>query len=268
MQLIKEYVNHKKEELKQGFLSLGSKVKLVIIQVKDNPASNAYIKGKLKDCTEVGADAELMKFADGIEEKELLELIDKLNNDDSVTGIIVQLPLPYNIDERKVSLAISPSKDVDGFHPMSFYTPATPTGILTYLEDNNFEFKGRNALIIGRSEIVGKPMAKMLLNKDMNVTVVHSKTKAEDLSRYIENSDLIIVSTGKAHFIDNRFNFKKDAVVVDVGISRNAENKLEGDCVPGLNVAFQTPVPGGVGLLTRVALLINLYKGGCNKNGI
>ena len=266
MEEIINYVKNKKESLKEAINKLSFKIKLVIIQVNDDPASNSYIKGKLKDCNEIGIIADLIKLPIDVKEEELLSLIDKLNNDNSVTGIIVQLPLPETIDAHKVSLRIDPTKDVDGFHPLSLYKPATPLGIVTFLEDNNFDFKGKNAVVVGRSKIVGKPIAKLLLEHDMNVTVLHSKTSLEDLKFYLKNADLAVISIGKAHFIDKKFKFKKDAVLIDVGISRNELGKLEGDCLPNLKVKFQSPVPKGVGLLTRLALLINLYHGGI-KNG-
>lgn len=263
MEIIKEYVKRKKEELKDKISHLSKRLKLVIIQVNDDPASNAYVKGKLKDTSEVGIDSELIKF-NSISQNELLGIIDKLNNDENVTGIIVQLPLPKDIDPKIISLRIDPRKDVDGFHPLSKFLPATPRGIINYLEDNNFKFTGKNALVIGRSDIVGRPIANLLLNKDMNVTILHSKTNLNDMKSFIKNMDLVVVSIGKTHFIDERFIFKKDAVVIDVGISRDENNKLQGDVIETLDVYFKSPVPGGVGLLTRLALLLNLYDGGNN----
>lgn len=257
---VKEYVALKKEDLSKMISSLDKKPTIEIIQVNDDPASNSYIKGKIKDLGEVGFNYIHTKLPIDITEKELLLRIEQSNNNDEIDGFIVQLPLPNQIDETKVKQAVSPKKDVDGFNPLSIIDPATPKGIVTYLEDNKFDFKGKNALVIGRSNIVGKPMAQLLLNKDMNVTVVHSKTTRDDLKFYIEHADLIVVSVGKEAFLKNEFNFKKNVVVIDVGINRGEDGKLHGDCEPNLNVAFQTPVPGGVGLLTRLALLLNLIE--------
>lgn len=189
-----------------------------------------------------------------------MKFVDKLNNDDSITGFIVQMPLPKQIDEEKVKRAVIKEKDVDGFNPLSKFSPATPKGILTYLEDNDFEFSGKNAVILGRSNIVGKPMHDLLLKKNMNVTILHSKTSEEDKKFYIEHADLIVVAIGKKYFLDNRYNYKENCVVIDVGINRDVDNHLYGDCVPDLKVNFLSPVPGGVGLLTRLALTLNLLE--------
>lgn len=260
MRNVKEYVAFKKEELSKLINELDKIPTIEIIQVNDDPASNSYIKGKIKDLEEVGFHYIHTKLPVDITEKELLSHIENSNKNDAIDGFIVQLPLPKQIDETKVKQAVSPKKDVDGFNPLSTIEPATPKGIVTFLEDNDFDFKGKNALVIGRSNIVGKPMAHLLLNKDMNVTVVHSKTTKEDLRFYIEHADLIVVSVGKEGFLKNEYNFKENAVVIDVGINRGEDGKLHGDCIPGLNVHFQSPVPGGVGLLTRLALLLNLIE--------
>ena len=202
-------------------------------------------------------DAELIKLDPFTSEEELLKIIDEINNDKVTDGFIVQMPLGKHIDEEKIKLAVSPLKDVDGFHPLSKYSPCTPKGIMDYLNAINYDLCSKNALVIGRSNIVGKPLASLLLKANANVTVVHSKTKKEDMKRYIENSDIICIAIGKKHYLDESYNYKKDAVVIDVGINRD-EDGLHGDAKPGLNVALQTPVPGGVGLLTRLALMENL----------
>ena len=265
MKTIKEYIVDKKQEIKNEVLNTSKHLKLTIVQVNDDPASNAYIRGKLKDLAEVGIESELIKLEETTTQKELLALIDKLNKDDSVTGFIVQMPLPKQIDEELVKKSVIPSKDVDGFNILSKYAPATPHGIITYLKDHNYDFNGKNALVIGRSNIVGKPMAKLLLDLNANVTVVHSHTSDEDLRRYIKNSDLIIVAVGKPCFLTKDYEFKEDAVIFDVGINR-VDGHLVGDCEPDLNVRFQSPVPGGVGLLTRLSLLLNLLE--VAKDGI
>lgn len=254
---IKEYVKAKKLEMKNLVLSMEKLPKLVIVQINEDEASYAYIRGKLKDAAELGINAELIKLPLETTQEELLKKIDELNHDDSVDGFIVQMPLPKQINEETVKLAISPNKDVDGFHPLSKLDPCTPRGIMNYLKSENIVLQGKNAVVIGRSNIVGKPMARLLLGANANVTVLHSKTSFEDMSRYIANADIIVIAIGKANFLDNRFVYKKDAVIVDVGINR-LEDGLHGDAIRDLPVALQTPVPGGVGLLTRLALYENL----------
>lgn len=254
---IKEYVKFRKEEIKNLVSGLSKKPSIVIVQLNEDAASNAYVKGKLKDAAELGVEAELIKLPIETSQDELLKVIDQLNHDDRVDGFIVQMPLPKQIDEEIIKLAVSPDKDVDGFHPLSELAPCTPKGIMNYLHYEQVPILGKNAVVLGRSNIVGKPMAKLLLKESANVTILHSKTTFEDMYRYIENADIIVVAIGKMHFLDNRFKYKKDATIVDVGISRD-ENGLHGDAIPDLPVKLQTPVPGGVGLLTRLALYENL----------
>ena len=254
---IKEYVKAKKLEMKNLVLNMERLPKLVIVQINEDEASYAYIRGKLKDAAELGINAELIKLPLETTQEELLAKINELNHDDSVDGFIVQMPLPRHINEETVKLAIAPEKDVDGFHPLSKLDPCTPRGIMNYLKTENIQIQGKNAVVIGRSNIVGKPMARLLLAANANVTVLHSKTTFEDMARYIANADIIVIAIGKANFLDNRFTYKKDAIIVDVGINR-LEDGLHGDAERDLPVALQTPVPGGVGLLTRLALYENL----------
>ena len=256
---IKEYVKTRKEELKKEVAELATPVNFVIVQLNEDDASNAYVRGKLKDAAELGVKAELIKLPVDTSEAELLKLIDKLNKDSKVDGFIVQMPLPKQINEETIKLAISPDKDVDGFHPLSKLNPCTPQGIMNYLKHEGVELLGKNAVVIGRSNIVGKPMAKMLLKESCNVTVLHSKTSFEDMYRYLANADIVVVAIGKKHLIDDRFEFKPTATLVDVGINRD-ENGLHGDILPERKVKLQTPVPGGVGLLTRLALMENVLK--------
>ena len=262
---IKEYVAQEKIRLGEEALAFEKKPHLVIIQANDNPASHAYVRGKLKDCDEVGALSTLCLLPPNVTEEELLAKVEEYNNDPEVDGLIVQLPLPDHISEAKVKLAVNPKKDVDGFHPLTSFVPCTPKGIVDYLSDSGFEFQGKNAVVLGRSEIVGKPMAKLLLSKNCNVTVLHSKTTEADKAFYIAHADLIVVAIGRLGFLDHRFAYKPSAVVVDVGINRNEEGKLRGDAVPDLPVALQTPVPGGVGLLTRISLIKNLFIAAKNR---
>lgn len=256
---IKEYIKVRKGQLKAEIASLKVAPNFTIVQLNEDPASNAYVKGKLNDAAELGIDAKLIKLPIDTSEKELLKVIDELNNDARVDGFIVQMPLPKHINEETIKLAIFPSKDVDGFHPLSSLNPCTPQGIMNYLKNEHVEFLGKNAVVIGRSNIVGKPMAKLLLKESCNVTVLHSKTSLEDMKRYLFNADIIVVAVGRKHLIDEKFSFKSSAIIVDVGINRD-EDGLHGDVLPNRNVAFQTPVPGGVGLLTRLALMENVLK--------
>jgi methylenetetrahydrofolate dehydrogenase (NADP+)/methenyltetrahydrofolate cyclohydrolase len=256
---VKEYVKVRKEEIKELVSKMEIKPSIAIVQVNEDAGSNAYVKGKLKDAAELGINADLIKLPLDTSEAELLNVIEELNNDEAHDGFIVQMPLPKQINEDKVKLAVSPKKDVDGFHPLSSLSPCTPKGIMNYLHHEGIQILGKNAVVLGRSNIVGKPIAHLLLKESANVTVLHSKTTFEDMSRYIANADIIVVAIGKQHFLDNRFQYKESAAVIDVGISRD-ENGLHGDALPDLPVKLQTPVPGGVGLLTRLALYENLLE--------
>ena len=258
MQNIKEYTQNKKLALKE--LLVGSNLKAVIVQVGDVEASNRYVRNKIKDLEEVGITAKLIKLPETISEEELLNSLSCLNHNPDVTGYLVQLPLPKHISEEKVNLAISPKKDIDGFHPESKTVAATPLGVYTYLKDMKYEFSGKNAVIIGRSHIVGRPMHKLLLDANMNVTILHTKTSEEDKRFYLEHADLIVVAAGKAGVLNKSYKLKESAVVFDIGINFSPEGKLIGDCEKDLQVAFQSPVPGGCGLLTRLAVIENLIK--------
>lgn len=263
---IKEYVKQCKENLKFKIASLENPPHLVIIQVNEDEASNAYVRGKIKDLTLINAKFTHVKLETNTTQEELIALINKYNNDDTVDGILVQMPLPRHISEDVIKESVSPLKDVDGFHPMSQLTPCTPKGIIDYLKFLKIEFCSKNAVVIGRSNIVGKPIAKLLLDLNCNVTILHSKTKEEDFNNFVKNADILVVAVGKKYLIQNQ-ELKETAVVVDVGINR-VDGKLYGDCVPDLNVAVQTPVPGGVGLLTRCAMLENLLLCYKMKRGI
>lgn len=253
---IKEYVKIRKNEIKSLLDSFSTTPKLIIIQLNEDEASNAYVKGKIKDLTFVGARFEHILLPTPTKEDELLAIIDKYNKDSDVDAILVQMPLPPHINEDKIKEAIIPNKDIDGFHPMSKLNPCTPQGIINYLKKEEIEFTGKNAVVIGRSNIVGKPLAKMLLSLNCNVTILHSKTKEEDMAFYLKHADIVCVAVGKKYFIETQV-LKEDTVVVDVGINR-IDGVLYGDCAPNLKVKLQTPVPGGVGLLTRLTLLDNL----------
>lgn len=248
---------------------------LAAILVGENGASKAYVSSKVKDCKEVGFKSSLLKFNDTITETELLSEIEKLNADSEVDGFIVQLPIPKGMDEEKVIEAISPEKDVDGFHPENFgrmalemeaYLPATPYGIMTLLERYNIPTQGKHCVVIGRSRIVGRPMSILMSTKgnpgNATVTVVHSHT--QNIEEYTKSADIVIVALGAPKYLKGDM-IKDGAVIIDVGISRVEDEgpkgyHLEGDvdfdsCVE--KASWITPVPGGVGPMTRAMLMKN-----------
>lgn len=270
MENIKEYATRKKAELKKYLEDNNLHLKTVVIRVGENPASAAYVKGKVSDCQQVGIECEVRHFPEDISEANLLLEVMKCNLDDTIDGFIVQLPLPKHISEARITEAINYKKDIDGFTKQSLVNPATPQGILTYLEDNNFKFEDANAVVIGRSNIVGRPMAKLLLDKSCNVTVIHSKTSKYNKAKALMDANLIVVATGHRNTLtDDELLIdiatrqmtvnSKGCFIVDVGMNRNDEGKLCGDA-ESVTVCEKTPVPGGVGLLTRLALLLNIVK--------
>ncbi len=263
---VKEYVAKRKEELKNELNSLSKTPHLCIIRVGNDAASEAYVRGKSKDAAEVGFECEVIVLNENTSETDLLTLIKEKNADDDVDGILVQLPVPKHISTKAINDTIAANKDVDGFTPSSEYVPCTPKGIVNYLSAEGFSFLGKNAVVLGRSQIVGMPMAKLLISKNCNVTVLHSKTNDDDRRFYIKHADLVVSAIGKLGYIDSSYELKSDAVLVDVGINRDENGKLHGDFAPNLPVKLQTPVPGGVGLLTRLALLENLLE--ATKNGL
>lgn len=248
----KQYVVLEKENLKERIRKLQNFPKLAIVQVGENKASNRYVRNKVKDCEEVGIVADIYNYPENTTEFELDDELTHLQ--EFYDGVIVQLPLPQHIRPSIATAAILPEKDVDGFRHDSWYNPATPQGIINYLKWCGFEFEGRHAVVIGRSEIVGKPMARMLLEENMTVTVCHSRTAQDDMGILLSTADLVVCAVGKPEFLDCD---RTTAPVIDVGINFNENGKLVGDCynTEGRDV---TPVPGGVGLLTRVALLKNV----------
>lgn len=266
----KATAQEEKDRLKE-IVNSGIHRKLVIVQVGDNPASNTYIKNKIKACEYVGVECEVKHFKENISETELCGHIARLNGDKSVDGIIVQLPLPPHIIERRVLSVIRPKKDVDGFtdknagrlmHDYPFgYIPATPLGIKLLLLKYNIDVEGKECVIVGRSNIVGKPMAHLMLEMDATVTIAHSHTK--NLKEVCKRADILIVSIGKPKMI-NREYIKEGAVVIDVGINRDENGKLCGDVdfedVKDI-VSAITPVPGGVGPMTVAMLLNNVVRG-------
>lgn len=251
---IKEYCAERKLEIKdiikRDFSDFVRKPILAVFQVGDVEASTRYIRNKKKDCEEVGIIFEWYYYPVEITTEELVQEIKDMN--DYVDGLIVQMPLPDHIDETAIKLAIDPKVDVDGFHPMSQFKPCTPTGIISYLVDGcNYNFTGKNVTIFGRSDIVGRPLAEMLTRRDATVTLCHSKSK--DKWQFIDTADLIVTAVGKPAFLNC---YAIHVPVIDVGINFDENDKLVGDCI-NTEDRDVTPVPGGVGLLTRVALLEN-----------
>lgn len=268
----KEIAQQVRNELKQEVDQLKAQKivpGLAVILVGNNPASESYVRGKVRASAEVGIHSELIRMSEEVSEEELLDQVRKLNTDPSIHGILVQLPLPKQIDPSRVIATISPEKDVDGFTPINVgkfvigeeaYLPCTPAGIMELLNRTQIDVAGKHAVVVGRSNIVGKPMAILLQQANATVTMCHSRTV--DLAYYTRQADLIIAAVGKIDLIKAE-HVKLGAVVIDVGMNRNAEGKLCGD-VDFANVApltsAITPVPGGVGPMTIAMLLHNTVK--------
>ncbi len=261
-----------KEELKEQVAALkeqGREVSLAVIQVGEDKASSVYVNNKKKACEYIGIRSLSYHLPEEVSEEELLKLINTLNQDDAVNGILVQLPVPKHIDEDRVIKAIDPKKDVDGFHPQSVgalsigqpgFVSCTPAGIIELLKRSNVEITGKECVVVGRSNIVGKPMALLLLRENGTVTVCHSKTA--DLRAVTKRADILVVAIGKPQFIDETY-VKEGAVVIDVGIHRDENNRLCGDVNFDRvkDVAEKiTPVPGGVGPMTICMLMHNVVK--------
>jgi methylenetetrahydrofolate dehydrogenase (NADP+)/methenyltetrahydrofolate cyclohydrolase len=256
--LISNFIQQEKLKLKNFALPLSVKPHLVIIQANENEGSNIYIRGKLADCAEVGFHATHIRLPMTITQADLIKEISRYNDDPLVHGVIVQVPLPPQIDPAVIRRAVVPSKDVDGFHPLSPMMACTPKGIVDYLTASGFTFASKHAVIIGRSYIVGRPLMVALLDRHATVSVVHSKTTQEDQTRLLQNADLICVAVGKKWYLSDQ-KIKPTAWIVDIGITRE-DGQIYGDVKPGRHAALQTPVPGGVGLLTRLSLLKNLQE--------
>ena len=262
---IKDELKEKVEKLKQQ----GITGCLAVIQVGDDPASSVYVRNKKRACEYIGIESCSYELSGDTSQEQLLELIQKLNQDKKINGILVQLPLPGHIDENKVIEAIDPTKDVDGFHPQNVgallsglpgFVSCTPAGVIQLLKRSGISMEGKNCVVVGRSNIVGKPMAVLMLRENATVTVAHSKT--QNLKQICKCADILIVAIGKPKYIDASY-VKEGAAVIDVGIHRNAENKLCGD------VDFEdvcpvagaiTPVPGGVGPMTIAMLMHNCVE--------
>ncbi len=261
-----------KDELKERVAQLkeaGHQITLAVIQVGNDPASSVYVNNKKKACDYVGVGSLSYELPESTTEAELLELIQELNERNDVSGILVQLPLPNHIDEDKILLAIDYRKDVDGFHPQNVgalsigqkgFVSCTPAGVIELLKRSNISIEGKECVVLGRSNIVGKPMALLLLRENGTVTICHSRTK--DLKEITKRADILVVAIGKPRFINEEY-VKDGAVVIDVGIHRDENNKLCGDVDFERvvdKVSAITPVPGGVGPMTIAMLMHNLTE--------
>ncbi len=264
-QEIKEELKLKAAEMKAA----GEERCLAVIQVGNDPASSVYVNNKKKACAYIGIKSLSYELPEESTEEELLEIVKELNNREDVNGILVQLPLPKQINEERVLLAIDPRKDVDGFHPVNVgnlsigrpgYVSCTPAGVIELCRRFGIEIEGKECVVLGRSNIVGKPMAMLLLRENGTVTVCHSRTK--NLKEITRRADILVVAVGKPRFIDESY-VKEGAVVIDVGIHRNEDNKICGDVdfdrVAPHTLAI-TPVPGGVGPMTIAMLMANCMQ--------
>ena len=259
-----------KEQTAYFSMSFGRKPKLAVIMVGEDPASAVYVRNKIAACEEVGITSESYKLNESTEESYLVNLIKKLNEDKTVDGILVQLPLPIRLNAKKIIPLIDPRKDVDGFSAMNIgalmlddrdgLSSCTPLGIINLIKSTGIDLKGKHAVVVGRSNEVGKPVAMMLLQQNATVTICHSKT--EDLGSFTRMADVLVVAVGKEKIITADM-VKEGAVVIDVGINRNAEGKLCGDVdFDGVfpKAGYITPVPGGVGPMTIAMLMKNTLK--------
>lgn len=266
----KSRANEILDEIVKEISDTRAKIKLVVVQVGDDPASSVYVRNKERAAEKVGIETDTRKLPLGINQEKLIRIIESLNKDKSVNGILVQLPLPDNIDTNAVLDAIDPLKDVDGFHESNMgrlwtgrsrLVPCTPAGIMDLLKD--FELAGKHALVVGRSNIVGKPIAQMLLDKDATVTLAHSKT--ENLDDLLDHADIVIAAVGIPEFITH---CNKDAIVIDVGINRDQNGRLIGDVKRDLQCRAKTIVPGGVGPMTVAMLMKQTFEAYLLQKGI
>lgn len=266
----REKLKYEVEDLKKK----GIQPKLAVIMVGDNSASQIYVRNKSKACNDVGIEFEEYLLPGTTKQEELLDVIEKLNNNKEINGILLQSPIPDGLDINEAFRKISPEKDVDGFHPVNVgklvlgqdtFVSCTPYGIMKIFEEYNIDLEGKNAVVIGRSNIVGKPMSQCLLNKNATVTICHSRTR--NLPEITKNADILVSAIGRPEFVTADM-VKDGAVVIDVGINRTAEGKLKGD-VDFENVSkkasYITPVPGGVGPMTIAMLMNNVVKASKNQ---
>ena len=269
---IKQRVSSQVEELKTG----GVNPCLAVVLVGDDPASAVYVRGKESDCRECGIESRMLRLPADTTQDQLLEQLKQLAEDRSVHGILVQLPLPAQIDEQAVIAAIPPEKDVDGFSPVNVgrmmigeecFLPCTPAGCIEMLKSTGRPNAGKRAVVLGRSNIVGKPAAMLLLRENATVTICHSKT--ENLAQLCGEADILVAAIGKAKFVTGDM-VKPGAGVIDVGINRDENGKLCGDvdfAAAEQKASFITPVPGGVGLMTRAMLLVNTIQAARRQTG-
>lgn len=265
--LIKEQLKVLLKEMVEDFLEAPC---LAIVTVGEDPASKVYVNNKKKACEYIGITCKHITLPSQATQTALIEEVQRLNEAADVHGIIVQLPLPSHILEQEVLQHISPEKDVDGFTAQNLgallkreegLKSCTPMGVMDLLRFYDIPIAGKQAVVIGRSVQVGKPMAQLLLDEDATVTICHSRTPESELKRHIQNADIIVSAVGKAHFITDAALFKPSAVIVDIGINRDQDNKLCGDIHPDCYAAVSayTPVPGGVGPMTVATLMSNLF---------
>lgn len=250
---------------------------LAVVLVGEDPASQVYVRGKINDCAQCGIESRSVRLPETTTQEELLAQVKLLAEDPAVHGILVQLPLPAQIDEKTVIEAIPPEKDVDGFSPVNVgrmqigepcYLPCTPAGCIRMIESTGIEISGKNAVVIGRSNIVGKPAAMLLLGKNATVTICHSKTR--NLEEICASADILVAAVGRAGFVAGDM-VKPGAVVIDVGINRGADGKLHGDVdfeAAAEKAAWITPVPGGVGPMTRAMLMLNTVEAARRAAGV
>lgn len=258
--------NALKEETEKFVEKYGIKPGLAVVIVGDDPASRVYVNSKKKACAEIGYYSEEHALPESTTEDELLSLVEKLNGDEKIHGILVQLPLPKHIDEEKIINAINPKKDVDAFHPVNVgkimignfdFLPCTPAGVMELIDEAGIDLTGKNCVVVGRSNIVGKPQAMLLLHKNATVTICHSKTK--NIKEITKNADVLVAAVGRAQMFDGDY-IKDGAVVIDVGMNRLENKKLVGDVdfeSAEKKASCITPVPGGVGPMTIAMLMKN-----------
>lgn len=267
--LISQQIKDEVKEKVSAYKEQGIEITLAVVKVGNDPASAVYVRNKEMACEYVGITSRTIAMPEETTEEELLATVKELNEDKSVNGILVQLPLPKHIDESKILLTIDSSKDVDGFHPVNVgkmvigeetFLPCTPAGIIEMLKRTDIDINGKECVVIGRSNIVGKPMAMLMLKKNATVTIAHSRTK--DLKEVTKRADILIAAIGKAKFVTADY-VKDGAVVIDVGMDRDENGKLCGDVdfetVSEVASAI-TPVPGGVGPMTVTMLLVNCLR--------
>lgn len=268
-----------REQLKEKMLKLDPsfrKPKLVVVIVGDDPASQTYVAAKAKACEQVGFLSEVKRMDEKITQTQLMDVIRQYNKDETVDGILVQLPLPKHLDSREVILGIDPNKDVDGFHPINVgklhmneetFIPCTPKGIMEILKYYNLSISGKSVVVLGRSHLVGRPIAQLMVSANATVTICHSRSK--DIQKICQASDVIVAAVGVPHFVKKDW-VKPDAIVIDVGIHRTEDNQIIGDVAPeAMDVAsYMTPVPKGVGPMTIAMLLTNTFQAYLSHLGV